>query len=301
MSDQKYYVRFRGRTLGPFDETKVRELIKRGQVTRMHEISPDGLSWQPAESFAELFDPAADRSTSPQAAAQVEPDNATPQPRAENADWYAHLNDEQKGPVTKNQIGQWVASGAITPQTLVWKDGNKSWEAAMVAIPEFFTTASFDSVQMSQAGVQQGEMKNCPFCTQVINSTAVKCPHCQSMLNTFCSNCGSQCAENQAACLKCGTALGNANEPVIITQPTNEVQVYDANVIKSQSTNLSTTSIVLSVIGLFCFGIILCPIALVLAIVAMNKGEKNAVAALIVSIVIFIPSVFWFLFVVGSL
>ena len=54
MSDEKYYVRFRGRTLGPFDTTRVRDLIKRG-VTRMHELSPDGVSWQPAEVFPELF------------------------------------------------------------------------------------------------------------------------------------------------------------------------------------------------------------------------------------------------------
>jgi len=230
MSDDKYYVRFRGRTLGPFDAGKVRELIKRGQVTRMHELSPDGVSWQQAEVFSELFPAAAQpeqafepltQSVPNQAGAATEPE---PEP-TQTADWYAHLNNENKGPVTKDQIGQWIAAGAITQETLVWQEGREDWEPANIAVPELFTASPASDPNFAAAHQMEpaptGNTKACPFCAQMISSVAIKCQHCQSMLNNFCSNCGAQCATNQAVCLQCGTALGNtANEPVVIAQPT---------------------------------------------------------------------------------
>jgi len=303
MSDEKYFVRFRGRTLGPFNESRLRELIKRGQVTRMHELSPDGVSWQPADSMTDFFGQERGQQTVQHTEDPgTDVGNAVQQPPVGNAAWYANLNNEQKGPVTKQQLGQWVASGAITQETLVWQEGTEDWEPANVAISEFFFQLPGDPVPMAgvvQTENQAGGMKSCPFCTQLINNAAVKCPHCQSMLNNFCSNCGSQCSENQAVCLNCGTGLANTNEPVIVAQPTNSA--VNSPPIVAQDTNLATISIVLSCIGLFCFGIILCPIALVLAIVAMNKGEKNAVVALIISIVIFIPSIFLFFAVLGGM
>ena len=224
MSDEKYYVRFRGRTLGPFDEAKVRGLIKRGQVTRMHELSPDGVSWQKADAFPELFpavnQPAQGFEQVSQSDAAMQPD----EPPTDVAEWYAHLNNENKGPVTKDQIAQWISAGAITQETLVWKEGTEEWEAANIAVPELFSNAPLSGPNFAAA--QQLEptaasSKPCPFCTQMISSQAIKCPHCQSMLNNFCSNCGSQVSANQAVCLNCGTAIQqNAAETVVVAQPT---------------------------------------------------------------------------------
>ena len=305
MSDQQYYVRFRGRTLGPFSEARLQELIKRGQVTRMHEISVDSISWQPADAITDFFGPSTEqRHTEAVAPANSDASHAHQQPVTEQANWYANLNNENKGPVTKSQLSQWIASGAITAETLVWREGKEDWEPANVAMPEFFPNASNPSYQApvaTQAETQTGAMKNCPFCTQIINSAAIKCPHCQSMLNKFCSNCGKQCAENQDVCLHCGTTLNPTNDPVVVAQPTSVVLDVPQTIGQASGSNLTTTSIILSCIGLFCFGIILCPIALVLAIVAMNKGEKNALVALILSIVIFIPSIFLFFAILGGM
>jgi len=230
MSDEKYYVRFRGRTLGPFDTTRVRDLIKRGQVTRMHELSPDGVSWQPAEVFPELFPASAQPEQVTQSFSQPSQINEPAPAPVETGDWYAHLNNENKGPVTKDQLAQWIASGALTQETLVWQEGREDWEPANIAVPELFSAspapdpdfataqqlAPAQSMEPSQAGT-----KPCPFCAQMISSVAIKCQHCQSMLNNFCSNCGTQCGANQAVCLNCGTAIGNlSNEPVVIAQPT---------------------------------------------------------------------------------
>lgn len=226
MSDDRYYVRFRGRTLGPFDENKLRGLIKRGQVTRMHELSSDGTSWQPGEAFTELFPAAANPLTS-QESTSVQEAVQQNAPQAEEAEWYAHINNENKGPVTKSRLAEWVAAGAITPESLIWKTGTEDWEPASVAAPELFaqpiatTSAVTDFGGTAGAVTPQAGSKPCPFCAQTIQANALKCPHCQSMLNNFCSNCGNQCAINQAVCLNCGAATSTLQSGVVIAQPTN--------------------------------------------------------------------------------
>ncbi len=34
---------------------KTRELVRRGQITRVHELSPDGIEWRKAEEFTEFY------------------------------------------------------------------------------------------------------------------------------------------------------------------------------------------------------------------------------------------------------
>ncbi len=53
--EERYYVRFKGRVLGPMSKDKTIELIRRGQISRMHELSPDGLAWKPAEDLPSCF------------------------------------------------------------------------------------------------------------------------------------------------------------------------------------------------------------------------------------------------------
>ncbi len=251
MSDEKYYVRFRGRTLGPFDESKVRDLIKRGQVTRMHELSPDGVSWQKAEAFPELFAVASQPAQSFEQTSQAEAVVQSGDSSSDVAEWYAHLNDENKGPVTKTQLAQWIASGALTQESLVWKEGTEEWEPANIAVPELFADSSSSGPNFAAA--QQLEpaatsSKPCPFCAQPISSLAVKCPHCQSMLNNFCSNCGTQCAANQAVCLNCGTAIqSNANQAVVVAQPTIvQPNVVDNTPVYAQGNYNKTTAAILA-------------------------------------------------------
>ena len=54
MEDQ-LYVRIRGRVQGPFDTEKLRALVRRGQLSRMHEVSNDGNDWKQASEYSELF------------------------------------------------------------------------------------------------------------------------------------------------------------------------------------------------------------------------------------------------------
>lgn len=50
-----YYVRLRGKVMGPFSLEHIKALVQRGQVAAFHEISSDGMSWTAAGSVAELF------------------------------------------------------------------------------------------------------------------------------------------------------------------------------------------------------------------------------------------------------
>jgi hypothetical protein len=52
---QPYYLRVRGRILGPFSVEKLRSLRTRGQFSRIHEISTDRRAWSPASSIDHLF------------------------------------------------------------------------------------------------------------------------------------------------------------------------------------------------------------------------------------------------------
>ena len=315
MSDQKYFVRFRGRTLGPFNETRVRELIKRGQVTRMHELSPDGVSWQPADAMTDFFGPDHRQQTLQHAETRgTDAGNANQQPQAENAEWYANLNNEQKGPVTKQQLGQWVASGAITQETLVWQEGTEDWEPANVAISEFFFQVPSDPTPRlvapptNRAGNPSPPFENPEWYANLNNEH--KGPVTRQQLGQWVASGAitqetlvwQEGTENwESANIAIPEFFRHAPTdptPMIVAQPTQSVVNSSPTV--ARGSNLATTSIILSCIGLFCFGIILCPIACVLAIVAMNKGEKNALLALILSIVIFIPSIFLFIFVMSG-
>jgi len=49
--------------------------------------------------------------------------------------FYYSLNGQQQGPVTEDQLRQMVATGTLTPDTLVWREGMAEWQplASVVA------------------------------------------------------------------------------------------------------------------------------------------------------------------------
>lgn len=51
----RYYIRFRGRKLGPLTVERLHSLARRGRFARHYEVSTDGKRWAPAADFPELF------------------------------------------------------------------------------------------------------------------------------------------------------------------------------------------------------------------------------------------------------
>ena len=152
---ERVFVRFRGRTIGPLTPDKVRDMVRRGQVTRMHELSGDGLSWMKADEFGDFFpraptsgsmvgDMAADASSVPPGSSMGsgefgEDPVAAPTPNENaTAQWYAHVNGEKQGPVSMDQMRLYAEAKILKKDSLVWKNGLDAWKPASQAIPELF-------------------------------------------------------------------------------------------------------------------------------------------------------------------
>lgn len=180
MSEDRLYIRFKGKVLGPLTSPKVQELARRGQITRMHELSPDGISWVRAGEYGNLFN--SDKSAEQRPAGGAEygaapiPVNplysqagpVTPSPAAsrptESPDmavqWYAHINGENRGPLTTASLMGSVNSGQVAPDTLVWRAGFDDWRPAGDCFPQSFsqptearTTVSGENyVKVSRSG-----------------------------------------------------------------------------------------------------------------------------------------------------
>ncbi len=142
------YVRIRGRVQGPFDEERLRALVRRGQISRIHEVSEDGASWIKAGDVAELFAPppapaavaaATNATKAPESspAAQLQPTNGyglaapqTPRAGAPAAGWYYAHNGAQMGPVDVTQLQNLLARGHLAHDAHVWTEGMPQWAPA---------------------------------------------------------------------------------------------------------------------------------------------------------------------------
>lgn len=119
-------------------------MISRGQVTSLHEISANGVDWQPAEKMNQFF--STDRNAQEEIieaeVVEPEPKPSTGSPGGDNIPntntWYAHIGGENKGPVSEQQLLLWKRSGRLTKETLVWKDGMSDWTPAEIAFPSYF-------------------------------------------------------------------------------------------------------------------------------------------------------------------
>ncbi|MBY0526256.1 MAG: trypsin-like peptidase domain-containing protein [Gemmataceae bacterium] len=122
--DKQYYIRVRGKVMGPFGTTQLRSLRDRGQFGRFHEVSEDRQNWLSATTVTDLF-PAATEVASKTLPPASLPANGRTAPAS---DWlYVDANGKQQGPVPASQIVSLWQSGAITDGTLVWKEGLSEW------------------------------------------------------------------------------------------------------------------------------------------------------------------------------
>ena len=120
-----FFVRIRGSQRGPFPISKLQELVKTGQMSRMNEVSTDGTVWRPASEFPEIFTPIQHPqvvSQPTQMAAQVTQD--------ESAGWYVTIGGHQNGPYPISKIQAMAQSGQIAQSDFVWHDQMYDWQPA---------------------------------------------------------------------------------------------------------------------------------------------------------------------------
>jgi len=123
------YVRIRGKIFGPFEESQLQEMVKRGKLGRNNDISTDGVNWVRAEENEDLFPK---KSPEQNYSSQQHP-AATPQ---EPATWFYSIDGQTgSGPYLPSTIIGMVQSGVIRADTILWQEGGSPEQ--LIRTPEF--------------------------------------------------------------------------------------------------------------------------------------------------------------------
>lgn len=151
-----YYVRVRGRVLGPYTLDAVNQMARKAQIGRSHEASLDGESWRPAAEFPEIFErPAVPVGTfvpassggadaTPSAGPFREPDAATA-----GVMWhFTKRGEQQPSPVPQAMLVNLIASGEVGPDDHVWCATMSTWDVVS-RVPQL---AAFALPSMPGAG-----------------------------------------------------------------------------------------------------------------------------------------------------
>ena len=173
-----YWVRHQGRSLGPYAIDKIRQMVRKGQVGRVQEVSTDGASWAPATSFPEIFERpshepvAAHQSAEGRASSASATPISAPAPPAEQQ-WYCAANGVQQGPIPRSQLLSLIRAGRLTEADLVFRDGMADWVAAGEAAE---IASAFGSVGGGQRSL--GMDAFCRECGSAVSKKAKLCPKC---------------------------------------------------------------------------------------------------------------------------
>jgi|GEM_PF-2589362 len=144
-----YFLRRAGKVEGPFTLEKVLAEVRLKKLAKFHELSPDGISWQKASDFPEVF-PATEvkAKVRPEAALVTElkvQTTESPLPSAGSTlDWYYELNNQEKGPVKFSTVTALVENGTLSPKSLVWFEKLDQWQpvSSVVDLQPFLPSAN---------------------------------------------------------------------------------------------------------------------------------------------------------------
>jgi hypothetical protein len=150
-----YYLRVRRKVSGPISIDKLKELASKGQLSRAHELSPDGKNWEAAGTIPEIFqrrkpelpekpkeqskiketgdDPIAVR---PGVEKPTEAELETASLNDIVKDWFYTVDGNQLGPVTAKELSGLIRHGALNRASPVWKPGMSQW-VAVGYLPDF--------------------------------------------------------------------------------------------------------------------------------------------------------------------
>ena len=207
MSDT-YYLRNKGRSVGPYTLAKIQQMARKGQVSRSSEVSTDGQSWSQAASFPEIFERPASTSAAGTALAPITNGStidAVPTIDAFGVavqnEWYYASGGNQNGPTSASQIMQMLQAGTLSVNDRVWKESMANW-TRITEVPEFMSVASAPAPAAIPAwpmaggggpamggnagwggpagggGTAGGNGAFCRECGATINRRAVMCPQC---------------------------------------------------------------------------------------------------------------------------
>ena len=133
----KWYVRTRGRVLGPFDRSQLASMRDRGQLSQDQEISQDRRSWIKAAELPAIDSRAEEAPAQQPAAADTEwpvfaladepAAGVVAATGATGSTWYVARGDTQQGPLSVADLRGLINAKEIGPTSLVWKEGMPNW------------------------------------------------------------------------------------------------------------------------------------------------------------------------------
>ena len=126
-TDTTYYIRVRGKILGPYNVAQLKILRGRGQFRRANEVSTDRQTWQSAAIIEHLFGGVIKQAKQAPDDALAAVPGGSPPSRKVNPIWHYSVGSDQYGPVTLLELRGLVNSGQLTADDLVWKEGLPDW------------------------------------------------------------------------------------------------------------------------------------------------------------------------------
>ena len=152
MSDS-LYIRVRGKIRGPYDFERLRSLADRGRFGRQHKVSVDGVTWESASNYSELFPVRVERKVRKQHVPEESVDEVSYDLKSqvseapleevkEEQEWYYTHNDQQFGPAPIDALQLAVANAQLSLNDLVWVEGMPEWAPAGSILPSLFSTVT---------------------------------------------------------------------------------------------------------------------------------------------------------------
>jgi len=134
MSERSWFIRSRGRVLGPFTATRLEAMRARGQFTQFYEVSEDRLNWQSAATLTHLF-PTPGAGPGARSAGQTisiddEPAPPASAPSGQSDGWFFAVGDQRHGPIPFDELQRKAGRGEVQPGTLIWSAGMADWAPA---------------------------------------------------------------------------------------------------------------------------------------------------------------------------
>ena len=121
----RLFLRFRGKTTGPFSLAQIEQMRQLGRVTAFHEVSLDGVNWLLAVDAGLVTSTNMSPNPTPALSAMSLPEEVT---APLSPPWY-HLDASggRQGPIPREQMAEWVAGGKFTASSEVWCEGFPDW------------------------------------------------------------------------------------------------------------------------------------------------------------------------------